>query len=219
MLTPNSLIPSAFQHEVDQGGHIVDVDIALQVAVGIGHVDTCGITGEHIVDQGGHIVDVDILVIVHVATQASVLRGEVARVAGAAVDVGIGLVNMVGIVGRALAAHQAGAVSEHTDRTGHGSRAPTATHIDGPQIGAAKEHVIHNVHIGRVEIPYVKACKTAAGTEHPVHIGQFTGVQVVQSLDGSEIGHIIKPFVCRQRAGTGEEGSKATWATWLLMEL
>ena len=33
-------IPSTFQHEVDQGGHIVDVDIALQVAVGIGHVDT-----------------------------------------------------------------------------------------------------------------------------------------------------------------------------------
>ena len=32
--------------------------------------------------------------------------GEVARVARAAVDVGIGLVNMVGIIGRALAAHQ-----------------------------------------------------------------------------------------------------------------
>ena len=74
-------IPSTFQHEVDQGGHIVDVDIALQVAVGIGHVDTCGITGKHIINQGGHIVDVDILVIVHVTTQASVLRGEVARVA------------------------------------------------------------------------------------------------------------------------------------------
>ena len=61
-------IPSAGQHEVDQGGHIVDVDIALQVAVGIGHVDTCGITSEHIVDQGGHIVDVDMAVTVYVAT-------------------------------------------------------------------------------------------------------------------------------------------------------
>ena len=135
MLTPNSLIPSAFQHEVDQGGHIVDVDI---------------------------------LVIVHVTTQASVLRGEVARVARAAVDMGVGLVLRVGFVpGCALAAHQAGAVIKHISGAGHSRCAPITVHIDGPQVAAAIEHVTHISHLGRVELTHIKARQIKATRKHP----------------------------------------------------
>lgn len=41
------------------------------------------------------------------------LISEVARIAGATVDVGVGLIHMVGIIGCALAAPQTGAALEH----------------------------------------------------------------------------------------------------------
>ena len=109
-----ALIPGAAKQEVDQGGDVADVDGAVLVAVGVLEIQSGGVVREQVVDQSGHVADVHVAVAVHVAAQASILRGEVARVARAAVDVGIGLVNMVGIVGRALAAHQAGAVPEHS---------------------------------------------------------------------------------------------------------
>ena len=54
--------------------------------------------GEQVVDQGGHVADIHLAIVVHVAAQAGILISEVARVAGAAVDVGVGLVHMAGIV-------------------------------------------------------------------------------------------------------------------------
>ena len=132
--------------------------------------------GEQVVDQGRHVADVHTAVAVHVATQAGILRGEVARVAGASVDVGVGLVHTAGIVGRALAAHQTGAVIEHISGERHGSRAPAIAYIDGPKIAAAIEHVNHNVHIGRVETAQVKARQSIATIEHVTHIGHLAGV-------------------------------------------
>ena len=59
----------------------------------------------------------------------------------------------VGIVpGRALAAHQTGAASEHITGVRHSSSAPTIAHIDGPQISATFEHFIHIGYLGRVEV-------------------------------------------------------------------
>ena len=70
----------------------------------------------------------------------SALVGEVARVAESAVDVGIGLVNMVDIIVRALASHQAGAVPEHLSGILHDRCGPTLARIDGRQVAAVSEH-------------------------------------------------------------------------------
>ena len=82
-------------------------------------------------------------------------------------------------------------------------------YVDRFQLEAVSEHATHVGYLGGVKVAHINACQIFAITEHPCHIGHFTGVQVVQSLDGSEIVHIIKPFVCRQRAGTGERGGKS----------
>ena len=110
------LIPGTRQQIVNKGGDVTDVDAAVLVAVCIIQIDVAGIIGQQIIDQCRHVADVYIAVTVHVATQAGILRGEVARVARAAVDVGIGYIHMVGIVGGAPAAHQAGTTSEHITR-------------------------------------------------------------------------------------------------------
>ena len=55
------------QQEVDQGGHVADVDRAVLVAVGSVQVEAGGVVREQVVDQCRHIADVDIAVTVHVA--------------------------------------------------------------------------------------------------------------------------------------------------------
>ena len=50
------------QQEVDQGGHIADVDRTVQVAVGVLEVEAGGVVREQVVDQCRHVADVDIAV-------------------------------------------------------------------------------------------------------------------------------------------------------------
>ena len=172
------LIPGARQQVVDQGGDVADVDAAVLVAVGTAQADTRSIAAKQIVDQGCHVADVHVVVAVHVTTQASVLGGEVARVAGAAVDVGVGLVHMVGIIGRALTAHQVGTVLEHICGTGNGIRTPTTSGIDGCQVAATIEHVFHISHLGRVKTTQVKARQACAKVEHAIHTSHLGRVEV-----------------------------------------
>ena len=65
---------------------------------------------------------------------------------------------MIGIIGRALTAHEGLAIYEHFIRIRHGSRAPAVAHIDGFQVRAIKEHPRHIGHLGRVETAQVKTC-------------------------------------------------------------
>ena len=87
---------------------------------------------------------------------------------------------MVGIVGRTMAAHQAGAVPEHITGVCHSRSAPIIAHIDGAQIIAAIEHVSHSGHLRRTETAQVKACQTSAAPEHPRHIGYLGRVATAQ---------------------------------------
>ena len=131
--------------------------------------------------------------------------GEVARVARAAVDVGIGLVRVVGIVGRALAAHQAGAVLEHAVRRSHSRCAPPAADINGRQHVTAREHASHVSHLGRVEAAQVNGCQLCTFTKHPSHISHRTGLQVFfHSRDGLKIPHAVEPTIGSRRAGVGK---------------
>ena len=110
------LIPGAVEQEVDQGADVGDADIAIAIAISGSQVDTSRIAGQQVVDQGRYVGNRHIVVAVHVTAQeGTTLLAEVARVARAAVDVGVGLVLRVGgTVGRSLTAHQAVAYVEHT---------------------------------------------------------------------------------------------------------
>ena len=93
---------------------------------------------------------------------------------------GIGLVNVVGIVGGALAAHQARAVIEHLVGSGHGISVPPAAGIDGSQIAAAREHFFHAAQVGGIEAAQVKFCQTRAVSEHAVRYVQADCVEAAQ---------------------------------------
>ena len=71
--------------------------------------------------------------------------GEVARVAGSAVDAGIVDTNMAAVEGRALAAHQRGATGEHACGCFHGSRAPATARINGTKVTATHKHASHGL--------------------------------------------------------------------------
>ena len=151
--------PGAVEQVVDQRGGIGDVNPALQVAVGVLHVEASGVAIEQVVDQRGGVGDINITIAVHIATQASVLRGEVAGVARAAVDAGIKTVRVAGIIGRSLAAPDLGAFPEHAIRiaVGSGRRAPATAGIDCGEFTATREHPPHVGHLGRVETAQVEA--------------------------------------------------------------
>ena len=104
--------------------------------------------------------------------------GQVAGVAGAAVDAGIGLVHVVAIVGRSLAAHDAVASKEHLIRQSNAINAPVTVHKDGRQIVTATEHLSRVGHISGVETAQVKARQAFAANEHSCHIGDLPGVKV-----------------------------------------
>ena len=108
------------------------------------------------------------------------LFGEVARVAGTAVDAGTGLIHIVAIASRALTAHQAGAVSEHVNGTGYILCVPLVTDIYGPQVTAISEHPLHIRHISGVEGAQVKACQASAFLEHEHHVHHAGRVESVQ---------------------------------------
>ena len=59
-------LPAVRQQEVDQGGHVADVDRAVLVAVGVLEIEAGGVVREQVVDQGRHVADVDVAVAVHV---------------------------------------------------------------------------------------------------------------------------------------------------------
>lgn len=109
----DSLIPGTRQQVVNKGVDVGDADIVIAIAISSSQVNARLIAAQQIVDQSRHIVDVHATVTIHVTAQAGVLCGEVARVARAAVDVGIVRTHVASVVGRALTTHQAGAVIEH----------------------------------------------------------------------------------------------------------
>ena len=148
---------------------------------------------------------------------------------------GVGLIPRVGfIVGRALAAHQVGAVPEHIIRARHGRSAPATAHVNGPQIAAVREHPahfghlgrietaqvktrqaaavtehgIHIGHLGRVEVAHIKACQACAQHEHIGHVGHLAGVQVLHARDGLKVLHVKEPIVGGRRAGIGKRRVK-----------
>ena len=174
------LIPGTRQQIVNKGGDVTDVDAAVLVAVCIIQIDVAGIIGQQIIDQCRHVADVYIAVTVHVATQAGILRGEVARVAGAAIDVGVFGISVAGIVGRALTAHQSGAVLEHIARGIQSIVAPTVTGIDGGKMTATIEHQTHAAHKSGVEATQVKTRQTSAVLEHAPYVLHFCCVETAQ---------------------------------------
>ena len=96
---------------VDQFRQVIHADVAAQVSISSSHIDRGTI--DQIVDQCGQVVHADVAIAVHVTAQGGGLSAEVAWIAGATVDVGIFYTSVVGIVGRALAAHQTRAAIEH----------------------------------------------------------------------------------------------------------
>ena len=84
------------------------------------------------------------------------------------------------MVGRALAAHQAGAIAEHEARIGEGIGGPPAARVDGRQVGAVLEHGAHRCHLGRVEAAQVNHRQVGAVTEHDAHVGHVGRVEVAQ---------------------------------------
>ena len=96
----------AVENQGDERCHVAHVQSIVAVHVGIIGIERGDLIAQHLADEGRHVTHVNTPVAVHVTSQAGVLVGEVARVAGTAVDVGIGLIHRVGgTVGRALAAH------------------------------------------------------------------------------------------------------------------
>ena len=115
------------------------------------------------------------------------LLGEVARVAGPAVDMGVSLIDVVGIVSRTHAAHQFGAAIEHIPRRGRRGqclRTPTVTGIDGRQGTAILEYTTHVSHVRGVEIAHVKTRHIAAATKHVSHVSNCCGVEVFHVRNG-----------------------------------
>ena len=170
------------QDIVDEGGDVADVHGT--VVVNVGALQRVGInagaTAKYQVDKGGEVTDADVAVIVHITTQASILRGEVARVAGAAIDVGVFGISVAGIVGRALTAHQSGAVLEHIARGIQSIVAPTVTGIDGGKMTATIEHQTHAAHKSGVEATQVKTRQTSAVLEHAPYVLHFCCVETAQ---------------------------------------
>ena len=108
------------------------------------------------------------------------MHAEVARVAGAAIDVGVLAIHVVGIVTRAHAAHQTGAVLEHALGITIGRQVPSAAGINGGQIAASIEHVRYETGSGGVEIAQVKARQGSAVLEHVAHVAHIGGVETAQ---------------------------------------
>ena len=105
------------------------------------------------------------------------ITAQVARVAGADVDVGVSLVNMARVVGRAHATHEIVAGFEHIGRVGYRGCTPPAIDIDGGQDRTGIEHLLHVGHIGRVETAQVKARHLRTITEHAIHVGHIGRVE------------------------------------------
>ena len=132
------------------------------------------------------------------------ISGEVAWVARTTVDVGIGRIRMVGIIGRALASHKTGAISEHTCGTCYRCRAPATAHNNGQQTAGVTEHFSHIGHLGRIETAQVKTSQACAVSEHVTHIGYLAGVQVTDAQNGLKILHAFEPTIGGRRAVVSE---------------
>ena len=117
---------------------------------------------------------------------------------------------MGGIVGRALASHETGAVLEHIMRTGesHLTHSPAVAHVDGLQSAAAPEHIAQVGHLREVEFFQVQACQFIAAVEHVIHARHLAGVQVLQTSDSFKVPHSGEPIEGARRAGAGKRGVK-----------
>ena len=54
----------------------------------------------------------------------------------------------------------------------------------------------------------VKARQFCAVTEHPTHISDLAGVQILDARDGLKVFHAIKPRIGSRRAGISKQGVK-----------
>ena len=109
--------------------------------------------------------------------------GEVPRVTGAAVDVGIGLVNMVDIIGRALAARDVFTLIKHLVGYGDSRCCPTAANEDVTSATAPK-HLFHTPHLGSVETAQVQGSQLVAIIEHATHIDHIGGFEIAHVKAG-----------------------------------
>ena len=165
------------------------------------NVDEGGIATQHIVNQRGHVTDIYTAVIIHVTEQTA--HGKVARVLNSAVEVGIGGINMVGVIFSALATHKAGAAPEHIPGPSNGISAPIVAHKDGDQIVAVIEHVTHAGYLSGIEIGEVKTGQTAAVAEHTGHISHLSSVEVAH-IEVSQTDAIIEHAVHVYHVGSFE---------------
>ena len=119
---------------------------------------------------------------------------EVAGVALAVVDVGVGGAEMTIFIGRTLAAHEAGAAIEHVI-TYAALGAPFVTNDDGLQVGVFCKHSAHRGHFGRVEACEVKLRQRWATIESGYHLRHIGRLQPVQMPYFHEVGHVGKEIV------------------------
>ena len=72
-------------------------------------------------------------------------------------------------VGGALATLDFGTAQKHIAGRGDSRCFPIAVSEDGDKVAAGPEHIIHILHVGRVEAAQVKTGQTAAALEHLAH--------------------------------------------------
>ena len=124
-------------------------------------------------------------------------RCEIARICRSAIDVGVGVVGMIGIVIRASPAFKVRAAYEHVATFRNYCRTPFITCIDGRQVGAGPEHIVHVLHISRIEFAHVKARQARTVEEHTTHVChisriEFAHVKVCQARAAAE--HAVHVF-------------------------
>ena len=122
----------AAQQFVDESGNVTDAYIPVEIDVSCLIDD--GTSAEQQVDEYRHVAYGDGAVSVQIARNWSRSIGKVSGIVRATVDMGIGLVNIAGVIDCALTAHEAGAALEHdigviviSDTRG----GPASAHLDG----------------------------------------------------------------------------------------
>ena len=100
-----------------------------------------------------------------------------------AVDTGILLIPMVGIIRRAFTTHDARAGGKHSRRavrSRQAFRTPAVAHIDSLQVAAVHKHIRHVRHCRRVEATQVEGCQRRASSEHIRQSGHALRVEAAQ---------------------------------------
>ena len=132
------------------------------------------------IDDTVHIGNVHHAITVHVTTQGIDFPGEIARIAWAAVDMGVGLVHVVLIIDRSLATDKMGAFIKHVAGLSHVVCLPAFAGKYRFQLIAAVEHAFHVPHVAGVEATQVKGNQRFAALEHVFRFCHIRGLEVTQ---------------------------------------